>query len=98
MTGDSSTLPKRTLTVAMDRLRTIFTAPKKADEAEYEPLTEDNDTRTLEGSTYTVSDGEVEEVPFSWLEYCVFVLLGVAMLWSWYVTAAFWPGLVFRLV
>lgn len=72
----------------MDRLRAVFTASKKADEAEYEPLTEDNDTRTLEGSTYTVSEEETEEVPFSWLEYCAFVLLGVAMLWSWYAATA----------
>ncbi|OIW33598.1 hypothetical protein CONLIGDRAFT_677367 [Coniochaeta ligniaria NRRL 30616] len=65
----------------MERLRAMFAPPKKADEAEYEPLTDDSGTG--EGSTYTVSDGEVEEVPFSWLEYAIFVLLGVAMLWSW---------------
>lgn len=66
---------------AMERLKAIFTPPKKADEAEYEPLTDDSGT--IEGSTYTVSDGEGEDVPFSWLEYSIFVLLGVAMLWSW---------------
>ncbi|KAH8909809.1 hypothetical protein BR93DRAFT_965886 [Coniochaeta sp. PMI_546] len=65
----------------MERLKAMFTPPKKADEAEYEPLTDDSGT--IEGSTYTLSDGEVEEVPFSWLEYCIFALLGVAMLWSW---------------
>lgn len=26
-----------------------------------------------------------EEVPFSWLEYGIFALLGMAMLWAWYV-------------
>jgi equilibrative nucleoside transporter 1/2/3 len=61
----------------------MFTPPKKADEAEYERLTDDNDTGTLEGSTYSVDDGEAEEVPFSWVEYTIFALLGVAMLWSW---------------
>jgi len=83
MTPTPSTLPKPVGSVAMDRLKAIFTPPKKADEAEYQPLTDDNDTGTLEGSTYTVDDGEIEEVPFSWAEYCIFVLLGVAMLWSW---------------
>ena len=84
MTSTPSTLPKPVGSVAaMDRLKAIFTPPKKADEAEYQPLTDDNDTGTLEGSTYTVDDGEVEEVPFSWVEYSIFVLLGVAMLWSW---------------
>ncbi|KAB5558278.1 nucleoside transporter [Coniochaeta sp. 2T2.1] len=67
----------------MDRLKAMFT-PLKADEGEYEPLSPDN--ASIEGSTYTVSDNGLEdgeEVPFSWLEYGIFVLLGVAMLWSW---------------
>ena len=67
--------------IAMDRLKALFTPPKKAGETEYQPLTDE--TGNIEGSTYTVSDAEVEEVSFSWLEYIVFVLLGVAMLWSW---------------
>jgi equilibrative nucleoside transporter 1/2/3 len=68
----------------IDRLKAIFAAPKKGDEAEYEPLTDDGpDSGTIEGSTYTVTDAGVEEVPFSWLEYSIFTLLGVAMLWAW---------------
>lgn len=81
MTATSSTMPNPDVSAAMERLKAMFTPPKKADEAEYEPLTDD--TGTIDGSTYTVSDGEVEEVPFSWLEYSIFLLLGVAMLWSW---------------
>jgi equilibrative nucleoside transporter 1/2/3 len=64
----------------MDRIRAIFAAPSKDSEPEYEPLSDDS--ATIEGSTYTVGDDE-EEVPFSWLEYYAFLMLGVAMLWSW---------------
>ncbi|KAK3333815.1 nucleoside transporter-domain-containing protein [Cercophora scortea] len=58
----------------MDRIRSMFT-PKKVDEGEYEPLTDDS--ITLEGSTYE------EEEPFSWIEYLIFALIGAAMLWAW---------------
>jgi equilibrative nucleoside transporter 1/2/3 len=65
----------------MERIRALFTAPKKGSEEEYEPLTDDS--ATIEGSTYTVDEEDGEEVPFSWLEYYAFLMLGVAMLWSW---------------
>lgn len=65
----------------MDRLKAMFATPKKGNEDEYEPLTDDSGT--IEGSTYTVNDEDVEEVPFSWMEYSIFALLGVAMLWAW---------------
>lgn len=28
-------------------------------------------------------DDDYEAIPFSWLEYAIFGLLGVAMLWAW---------------
>ena len=61
----------------MDRIRSFFA--KKSEEQEYAPLrvdAEDNDGDTLTSVR--------EEAPFSWLEYLVFLLLGVAMLWAWY--------------
>lgn len=62
----------------MDRIRSFF--QKKEVEQEYAPLTEE--TQFLEGTTS--AEGE-DEVPFSWVEYGIFALLGVAMLWAWYV-------------
>ena len=61
----------------MDRVRAFF-APAKAGADEYEPLADD-ESGTFEGSTY--EDG----APFSWVEYSIFALIGVAMLWAWYV-------------
>ncbi|KAK4137836.1 hypothetical protein BT67DRAFT_396734 [Trichocladium antarcticum] len=60
---------------AMERIKSFF-AVAKATPDEYEPL---NDERspTLEGSIY---EGET---PFSWIEYSIFALIGVAMLWAW---------------
>ncbi|KAL2140068.1 hypothetical protein VTI28DRAFT_4282 [Corynascus sepedonium] len=59
----------------MDRIKAFF-APPKARADEYAPLADD-DSGTLEGSTYE------EGAPFSWVEYCIFALIGVAMLWAW---------------
>ncbi|KAK3357374.1 nucleoside transporter-domain-containing protein [Lasiosphaeria hispida] len=63
----------------MDRIKSIFTAPKAATEGEYEPLHDafTDDSGTLEGSVYD------DEAPFSWVEYFIFALIGVAMLWAW---------------
>ncbi|KAJ4304335.1 hypothetical protein N0V88_001948 [Collariella sp. IMI 366227] len=59
----------------MDRIRAFF-APAKASPEEYEPLTDD-DSVTLEGSIHEA------EASFSWIEYSIFALIGVAMLWAW---------------
>ncbi|KAH6624797.1 nucleoside transporter-domain-containing protein [Chaetomium sp. MPI-SDFR-AT-0129] len=59
----------------MDRIRAFFRS-SKTDAEEYEPLADD-DSGTLEGSGY--DDGS----PFSWVEYFIFALIGVAMLWAW---------------
>jgi len=62
----------------IDRIKGMC-ASKKVDEQEYEPLTDD--ASILEYSAYLVGG---EETPFSWLEYSIFALIGVAMLWAWY--------------
>ncbi|KAI0440479.1 putative nucleoside transporter protein [Xylaria telfairii] len=59
----------------MDRLRSLF-QKGEADEQEYRPLYEDGVALEQE------SDDE-HETPFSWIEYGIFVVLGVAMLWAW---------------
>lgn len=59
----------------MERLRKIFDREEPA--ASYEPL---------QGGSER-PDGEhidAEEQAFSWTDYAVFTLLGVAMLWAWY--------------
>jgi equilibrative nucleoside transporter 1/2/3 len=59
----------------MERLRQMFAREDSA--ASYEPL---------QGGSER-PDGEhidAEEQAFSWTDYAVFTLLGVAMLWAWY--------------
>lgn len=63
----------------MERLRRIFERDDSA--ASYEPLeggSERPDGEHIDG----------EEQAFSWTDYAVFVLLGVAMLWAWYETSS----------
>lgn len=58
----------------MERIRRIFEREDAA--ATYQPL---------EGGS-ELPDGEpiaTSGQPFSWADYSVFVLLGVAMLWAW---------------
>jgi len=54
-------------------------------EPESRPLTlsEPEEDDDYQDGAYPESIKEVEE--FSWLVYAVFTLLGMAMLWSWYV-------------
>jgi hypothetical protein len=52
---------------------------------EYQPVP--GDTRA-DGDDESAQD-ETEattgfETPFSWIEYAIFLLLGIAMLWAWY--------------
>ncbi|KAH9887518.1 nucleoside transporter [Xylariomycetidae sp. FL2044] len=60
----------------MDRIRSLFR--KKEDEQEYQPLNEDSQFLSEPGDHHD-SHGP----PFSWVEYGIFALLGVAMLWAW---------------
>lgn len=65
-------------TSVMDRVRALFGGVKPVQE--YEPLGDDDDNvRRLGIARPDLVAGR----PFSWLEYSVFLLLGVAMLWAW---------------
>ena len=61
----------------MERLRNNG---ETADAAEYEPLTAAEEPEAFEDSGFL---NERPEVPFSWMEYGIFALLGMAMLWAW---------------
>lgn len=63
----------------MNRVKNAFSR-RLSSASEYEPLTGPEEATTLEGSA--VLDGQ-DETPFSWMEYSVFAILGVAMLWAW---------------
>lgn len=69
----------------MDRVKGLFSRKPAerqfAERQEYAPLS-DGPLFAEEGGSF--HDGEsVEEVPFSWVEYSIFALIGVAMLWAW---------------
>ncbi|KAI1131590.1 putative nucleoside transporter protein [Nemania abortiva] len=72
----------------MDRLRSVF-RKREADEQEYRPLYE-------EGVALEPGSDEGNEVPFSWTEYSIFVVLGVAMLWAWNMFLAAAPYFQYR--
>ncbi|KAL2271585.1 hypothetical protein VTJ83DRAFT_956 [Remersonia thermophila] len=61
----------------MDRIRAWF-SPAKASAVDYEPLAGNEP-----GSFEDTMAREQGQAPFSWLEYGVFALIGVAMLWAW---------------
>ncbi|KAF4472156.1 intracellular membrane involved in nucleoside transport [Fusarium albosuccineum] len=63
----------------MDRVRRAL-GRRPSSASEYEPLTGAEEATALEGSA--VLEGQ-HELPFSWIEYSIFALLGVAMLWAW---------------
>ncbi|OTA93291.1 hypothetical protein M434DRAFT_395704 [Hypoxylon sp. CO27-5] len=62
----------------MDRVRSFFKKGEDVQE-EYEPLNEES--RLSEA--YLEQPEEHDDIPFSWIEYSIFALLGVAMLWAW---------------
>ncbi|KAM5351439.1 hypothetical protein ACJ41O_004162 [Fusarium nematophilum] len=63
----------------MDRVRRAL-GRRPSSASEYEPLTGVEEATALEGSA--VLEGQ-NDLPFSWMEYSIFGLLGVAMLWAW---------------
>jgi equilibrative nucleoside transporter 1/2/3 len=63
----------------MDRIKNLF-RPQQ----EYEPL-ENGAERDDESTQDAEEDDAVDEAPFSSIEYAIFLLLGIAMLWAWYV-------------
>lgn len=75
----------------MDRLRSMLTGRSAAKDTrdanldEYEPLRTSGDDVL---DTVDAPEGEADtykaaEAPFSWFEYTIFALVGVAMLWAW---------------
>ncbi|EKD21186.1 nucleoside transporter [Drepanopeziza brunnea f. sp. 'multigermtubi' MB_m1] len=69
---------------AIDRLRAIFDRPNR--EQQYEPIEEDNsdgDEYVQRRPILDAPDDDGEAEGFSWFEYSIFLLLGVAMLWAW---------------
>lgn len=63
----------------MDRVRKTF-GRRASTASEYEPLHNPEEATALDGSA--VLDGQ-DDVPFSWMEYYIFAILGMAMLWAW---------------
>jgi equilibrative nucleoside transporter 1/2/3 len=63
----------------MDKMRSIL--PQPVTEQEYAPLRDNGDDE--EDDTMLAISPTRDDGPFSWLEYVVFLLLGVAMLWAW---------------
>lgn len=61
----------------------IHKALKRSSSASYEPLTSD-----LEDDHPKPSSNQ----PFSWLEYSIFLFLGISMLWAWYESSHFPSG------
>lgn len=91
MPSTSTVLPQ---IIAMNRIRTILSGrsaavkdTRDANPDEYEPLrTSTDNVRDTENASEGAGDGETSkpaEAPFSWLEYTIFALVGVAMLWAW---------------
>jgi hypothetical protein len=84
-----ATMDSRT---TLDRVRALF---NKDTEQNYEPLsaasTLDDDVLrpVLFAADPENDDAEQTKVdegePFSWFEYSIFLLLGIAMLWAWFV-------------
>ncbi|ROT38322.1 nucleoside transporter family [Sodiomyces alkalinus F11] len=62
----------------MERLKRTF--QKKPKQLDYQPVSDD-DVSAMECSSLLQDDKD--QVPFSWVEYGIFALLGMAMLWAW---------------
>lgn len=68
--------------INMERIRGIFSSTNKDDrDAEYEPLRASGDDDRQD--EVPVEAHGMGEAPFSWFEYTIFALVGVAMLWAW---------------
>lgn len=86
-----STLAGLLNSIRMDRLKGILYSrggtkdDRDADPDEYAPLRDPGDDASSDDGDIS-DDGELfdaAEVPFSWLEYTIFAMVGVAMLWAW---------------
>jgi hypothetical protein len=69
---------------ALDKVRSLF---RKVDaEQDYERIDTDIDINDEDVRRPVLILPEPHEEPFSWFEYSIFLLLGIAMLWAWLVT------------
>ncbi|KAJ3552970.1 hypothetical protein NPX13_g10990 [Xylaria arbuscula] len=73
----------------MDRLRFMFRKREEVEEQEYRPLYD-------EGAVSGPENDDEHAVSFSWVEYGIFVVLGVAMLWAWNMFLAAAPYFQYR--
>lgn len=85
-----STLASLLNSIRMDRLKGMLYRrggtkdDRDADPDEYAPLRNSSDD--VSDDDDMADDGELfdaTEVPFSWFEYAIFAMVGVAMLWAW---------------
>ncbi|KAI9903325.1 hypothetical protein N3K66_002677 [Trichothecium roseum] len=78
----------------MARDQGVFGRQSSSRNHEYEPLTtnggdatpreeEQEESEEYDASAALLEEPSSVEIPFSWLEYGIFVLLGMAMLWAW---------------
>ena len=75
---------QRTPSIELDNLTTMERAKKAfLSRPEYEPVLSgpDNDEDSVAESEY---ESAFQVSSFSWLEYTIFFILGIAMLWAWY--------------
>lgn len=63
----------------MDRLRRSMRQHSLVGSS-YQPISPDQD----DDQDTTINQNRAE-TPFSWIDYGVFLLLGISMLWAWYV-------------
>ena len=70
----------------MNKIKDLFqTTPA------YEPIQDQQHEEDDDGSVSDETPQDAEGPPFSWVEYSIFLLLGVAMLWAWQVVQPlFW--------
>ncbi|RDW65527.1 hypothetical protein BP5796_10219 [Coleophoma crateriformis] len=66
---------------ALERVKAILF--KKSDGEDYEPLVPSESVADLEEDGHEGNDDGRPGESFSWLEYSIFMMLGVAMLWAW---------------
>lgn len=62
----------------MDRLKDLFRSTPAYEAIRDQQQEDDSDSVSEE------TQREAEGPAFSWVEYSIFVLLGIAMLWAWY--------------
>lgn len=67
----------------MNHSRRVIPRRGSTNSAEYEPLTGSEYPTEMQPAPIFESDEDEHTIPFSWYEYGIFGLLGMAMLWAW---------------